>query len=125
MCIRDRRYPAFRLYARSLDEVAPLRDHLLSQGIEVETQAAAIAQIQTLNRNLTAIFALIAGLSAVGYASALGINVLAAIERKRRELSILRLLGLPGRGLVWFPLLQALLTAGFGPVCLLYTSRCV
>lgn len=110
----ERRYPAFRLYARSLDEVAPLRDHLLSQGIEVETQAAAIAQIQTLNRNLTAIFALIAALSAVGYASALGINVLAAIERKRRELSILRLLGLPGRGLVWFPLLQALLTAGFG-----------
>ncbi|HRD48479.1 MAG: ABC transporter permease [Candidatus Competibacter sp.] len=110
----ERRYPAFRLYARSLEEVAPLRDHLLSQGIEVETQAAAIAQVQALNRNLTAIFALIATLSAAGYACALGINVLAAIERKRRELSILRLLGLPGRGLVWFPLLQALLTAGFG-----------
>jgi putative ABC transport system permease protein len=40
--------------------------------------------------------------------------MLAAVERKRRELSILRLLGLPGRGLVGFPLMQALLTAGFG-----------
>ncbi len=110
----ERRYPAFRLYARTLDDVVPLRDQLFRQGIEVETQAAAIAQIQALNRNLTAIFVLIAVLSAVGYACALGINVLAAIERKRRELSILRLLGLPGRGLMWFPLVQALLTAGLG-----------
>lgn len=109
-----RHYPAFRLYARALDEVAPLRDHLRAQGVEVETQAAQIAQVQALNRNLTAIFALIAILSAAGYACALGVNVLAAIERKRRELSILRLLGLPGRGLVLFPLVQALLTAGFG-----------
>ena len=110
----ERRYPAFRLYARTLDAVAPLRDHLLNQGIEVETQAAAIAQIQALNRNLTAIFTLIASLSALGYGCALGINVLATMERKRREFSILRLLGLPGRGLLWFPLLQALLTTGLG-----------
>ncbi|MDG4561881.1 MAG: ABC transporter permease [Candidatus Competibacter sp.] len=109
-----RRYPAFRLYARGLDEVAPLRDYLRAQGVEVETQAAEIAQIQALNRNLTVIFAIIAGLSAVGYACALGINVLAAVERKRRDLSILRLLGLPGRGLILFPLIQALLTAAFG-----------
>lgn len=110
----ERRYPAFRLYARTLDTVAPLRDALRAQGIEVETRAAEIAQIRALNRNLTAVFAIIAGLSAVGYACALGVNVLAAVERKRRELSILRLLGLPGRGLVLFPLLQALLTAGLG-----------
>ena len=110
----ERRYPAFRLYAKTLDQVAPLRDVLLNQGVEVETQAAAIAQIQALNRNLTLLFAIIAVLSAVGYACSLGVNVLAAVERKRRELSILRLLGLPGRGLIGFPLMQALFTAGFG-----------
>ena len=110
----ERRYPAFRLYAGTLDQVAPLRDVLRNQGIEVETQAAAIAQIQALNRNLTVVFAIIAVLSATGYACSLGVNVLAAVERKRRELSILRLLGLPGRGLVGFPLIQALFTAGFG-----------
>lgn len=112
----ERRYPAFRLYAGTLDQVAPLRDALLAQSVEVETQAAEIARIQALNRNLTVVFAIIAVLSAVGYACALGVNVLAAVERKRRELSILRLLGLPGRGLVGFPLIQALLTAGFGVI---------
>ena len=112
----ERRYPAFRLYAGTLDQVAPLRDILRSQGIEVETQAAAIAQIQALNRNLTVVFVIIAVLSATGYACSLGVNVLAAVERKRRELSILRLLGLPGRGLVGFPLMQALFTASFGVI---------
>lgn len=110
----ERHYPAFRLYAGTLDQVAPLRDVLLERGVEVETQAADIARIQALNRNLTTVFAIIAVLSASGYACALGVNMLAAVERKRRELSILRLLGLPGRGLMGFPLIQALLTAGFG-----------
>jgi len=112
----ERRYPAFRLYAGTLDQVAPLRDILRNQGIEVETQAVAIAQIQALNRNLTVVFVIIAVLSATGYACSLGVNVLAAVERKRRELSILRLLGLPGRGLVGFPLMQALFTASFGVI---------
>lgn len=112
----ERRYPAFRLYAKTLDQVAPLRDVLLNQGVEVETQAVAIAQIQALNRNLTVVFVIIAVLSAIGYACSLGVNVLAAVERKRRELSILRLLGLPGRGLVGFPLMQALFTASFGVI---------
>lgn len=111
-----RHYSAFRLYASTLEQVATLRDVLLGQGIEVETQAADIARVQALNRNLTAIFAIIAVLSAAGCACALGVNMLAAVERKRRELSLLRLLGLPGRGLVGFPLIQGLLTASFGLV---------
>ena len=109
-----RRYPTFRLYASDLDAVSTLRDLLLAQGIEVETKAAEIEQVKALNRNLTAIFAIIATLSTVGAAVALGLTVLAAVERKRRELSILRLLGLPRGGLLLFPLVQALYNALLG-----------
>ena len=43
-----RTYPAFRLYARGLADVEPLRQYFSRQGLAVATQAAAIQQVQTL-----------------------------------------------------------------------------
>lgn len=107
-------YPGFRLYARTLDDVAPLRSRLVAEGLEVVTQADAIDNVRRLAHNLDLLFAAIAALGGAGYVAATAAASLATVERKRRELSLLRLLGLPTRGLLLFPLAQALYTAGFG-----------
>ena len=78
---------------------------------------ANIAQIETvqrLDRNLTQIFAIIASLGAVGYLLSLGANLWSNVERKRKPLSILGLLGLPPRSLIAFPLTQAAAIAAVG-----------
>ncbi len=103
----QRIYPAFRLYARHLDDVERLRQHFADQGLPVATQAAAIAQVQSLSRNLSIVFWLIAGLAVAGACAAIFAGALAAVERKRRDLSVLRLLGFSTGALLLFVVLQA------------------
>src|SRR5690606_13388237 len=62
-----RRCSRFRLYARSLDDVEPLADHLARLGVETVTQAAAIRSVTQMNRSLSTLFAIVAGLGGLGY----------------------------------------------------------
>lgn len=110
---RARVYPGFRLYARDLDAVEALRLHFAEHDQEVATQAEAIAQVRSLSRNLTLVFWIIAGLALAGAFAAMAASTLAAVERKRRELSVLRLLGFSTAALVGFVVLQALYTGTF------------
>jgi putative ABC transport system permease protein len=108
--LSKRGYSGFRLYASSLDHVASLKRHLEEeQGILVNTEAERIDDVLRLDRYLSLIFWLIAAGSLVGGAACLVSNIYAGIERKRRELAVLRLLGLSGGGFIRFPLY----TAGF------------
>jgi putative ABC transport system permease protein len=77
--------------------------------VEVETLAEQVEGLLGLDRSLTLLFALLAGLGGVGYLVSLGVGLYANVERKQRDLSLLRLIGLSRRDLVVFPLLQALL----------------
>ncbi|KRP47343.1 putative ABC transport system permease protein [Pseudomonas libanensis] len=112
----QRVYPAFRLYARSLADVEPLRVFFTGQNLLVSTQANTIAQVQSLSRNLSIVFWIIAGLALAGAFAAIFAATLAAVVRKRRELSVLRLLGFSTGALLLFVLLQALYSAGFAAV---------
>ncbi|OLY77299.1 hypothetical protein AU074_01270 [Pseudomonas sp. ATCC PTA-122608] len=112
----QRVYPAFRLYARRLVDVEPLRVYFVGQNLLVSTQAQTIAQVQSLSRNLSIVFWIIAGLALAGAFAAIFAGALAAVERKRRELSVLRLLGFSTAGLLLFVVLQALYSAGFSAV---------
>jgi putative ABC transport system permease protein len=107
----ERIYPAFRLYARDLTAVEPLRQYFAGLGVTVATQAGAIEQVQALSRRLSTVFWLIAGLACGGAFAATAAGTLAAVERKRRALSVLRLLGLRTTALLAFVLLQALYSA--------------
>ncbi|WP_047306625.1 ABC transporter permease [Pseudomonas fluorescens] len=109
----QRVYPAFRLYARDLDDVEPLRLYFAERGLLVATQAQTIAQVQSLSRNLSIVFWVIAGLALAGAFAAIFAGALAAVERKRRELSVLRLLGFSTGALLLFVVAQALYSAGF------------
>ncbi|WP_313283832.1 FtsX-like permease family protein [Pseudomonas sp.] len=112
----QRIYPAFRLYARSLSDVEPLRVYFAGQKLFVSTQAHTIAQVQSLSRNLSIVFWIIAGLALAGAFAAIFAGTLAAVARKHRELSVLRLLGFSTAALLLFVLLQALYSAGFAAV---------
>ena len=112
----QRVYPAFRLYARSLNDVEPLRVFFARQNMLVSTQALNIAQVQSLSRNLSIVFWIIAGLALAGAFAAIFAGALAAVARKRRELSVLRLLGFSTGALLLFVVLQALYSAGLAAV---------
>lgn len=112
----QRVYPAFRLYARSLTDVEPLRVYFAAQDLLVATQAPNIAQVQSLSRNLSIVFWIIAGLALAGAFAAIFAGALAAVARKRRELSVLRLLGFSTGALLLFVTMQALYSAGFAAV---------
>lgn len=109
-------YPGFRLYARALDDVEPLRQYLAAQQVQVVTQAAQIAQVQALSRNLDLLFWLITTLALGGAVAATSAGVLAAVERKQRELAVLRLLGFGSGALLLFVVLQALYSGLFASV---------
>lgn len=109
-------YPGFRLYARALDDVEPLRQYLAAQQVQVVTQAAQIAQVQALSRNLDLLFWLITTLALGGAVAATGAGALAAVERKQRELAVLRLLGFGSGALLLFVVLQALYSGLFASV---------
>ncbi|QNH01426.1 ABC transporter permease [Pseudomonas sediminis] len=114
--LASRIYPGFRLYARALEDVEPLRQYLAAQQVQVVTQAAQIAQVQTLSRNLDLLFWLITTLALGGALAATSAGTLAAIERKQRELAVLRLLGFGSGALLFFVVLQALYSGLFASV---------
>ncbi len=110
----QRSYPGFRLYARSIYDVAPLKALLIEQGIDVRTRAADIELVMKMDRNLSAIYWAIAIIGLVGFSLSLGASLWANVDRKRRELSVLRLVGFRTGDIIWFPVVQAFYTAVFG-----------
>ncbi|QXI38778.1 FtsX-like permease family protein [Pseudomonas xantholysinigenes] len=111
--VAQRVYPAFRLYARELTDVEPLRQFFAERKLLVSTQAAQIAQVQSLSRNLDLVFWIIASLAVAGAVAAIAAGAVAAVERKQRELAVLRLLGFGTAALLLFVMLQALYSGLF------------
>ena len=107
----ERSFASFRLYARSIDDVAGLREDMNRQGLDVRTSIADIALVQTLDRNLGVVYWIIAIIAIGGYCLSFASNVWANVDRKRREFSVLRLTGFRTEDIVWFPILQAAQTA--------------
>lgn len=107
-------FAGFRAHARRLEDVTRIDHDLRRDGVEVETLAEQVEGLLSLDRSLTLLFALLAGLGGIGYLVSLGVGLYANVERKQRDLSLLRLIGLSRRDLVVFPLIQALIIAGAG-----------
>ncbi len=112
----DRTYASFRLYARSLEDVADLREHLLSLNVETNTALARINLIQTLDQVLSYIFWIVTGLAALGYALAASIQSSLVVIRKTPDLAVLKLLGFSSAHVSFFPVLQSVLTGLIGAV---------
>jgi putative ABC transport system permease protein len=109
-----RAYAGFRAHARWLEDVITIDHALRTQGVEVETLSDQVAGLLGLDRSLNLLFGLIAGLGGLGYLVSLGVGLYANVERKRRDLSLLRLVGLLRRDMILFPLIQSAAIALIG-----------
>ncbi|MEZ5728032.1 MAG: ABC transporter permease [Burkholderiaceae bacterium] len=104
---QPRSYKRFRAYAKSIHVVGALVERLQAQGLAVRWQSAEIASALGMQRNLRAIFALIAVVGIVGATVSLAALQVANINRKRREFALLKLLGHGRSWLMSIPVMQA------------------
>ena len=109
-----RSYPSFRLYARSINDVETLVMRLEQQGVRVKANTAEIKTVQSIDRNLSIVFWIIACVGAGGFALSLGASLWANVDRKRKDLSVLMLVGFKSGRIVLFPVMQACYTAVLG-----------
>ncbi|MCK5787434.1 MAG: ABC transporter permease, partial [Chlamydiia bacterium] len=109
-----RGYASFRIYAKNLQDVDALKRFFEDKGINVATQAERIHEVQELDKYLTLIFWLIAIVGVIGGAATLSASLYSSVERKRKELSILRLIGLSGGMIFRFPIYQGIVIATSG-----------
>lgn len=107
----ERSFASFRLYARDMDDVGALAQRLRAQGLEVVTRSAEIEAFRAIDRVLTFVFLVLAGIGVCGYLLSLATSLWANVDRKRRELALLRLVGLDTAQAAGFPALQALMLA--------------
>lgn len=109
-------YPNFRLYARELEDVAPLVAQLSAAGLSVSSQSARIATNLQLDANLRLVITALVALGAVGLAGGLAAIQWSLSARKRRTVAVFGLIGFGRVWLVGLPVLQALLLAWAGAV---------
>lgn len=88
-----RYYAKFRLFARDIDAVIPLYYKLVAQHLNVSSKVGEIENIQAITRVLNFIFIVIAAVSGVGGALALGGLMLSSLKSRKRNFVLLRLMG--------------------------------
>ncbi|MBP5073431.1 ABC transporter permease [Pseudomonas chlororaphis] len=101
-------YARARLYARDIDQVAPLERWLNQQHIETSSRLADIDNVKAINHVLGLIFGVIALAALIGCVASMVGAFLANIDRKRKSLAVLRLLGFNRPAVAGFVVLQAL-----------------
>ena len=102
-------YARARVYASSIEQVGQVAKGLEQQNIPVASRYADIENVRAINRVLSLIFGVIALTAIVGCAASLGGAFLANVDRKRKDLAVLRLLGFDGSGVVRYVLIQAVM----------------
>ncbi len=100
-------YARARIYARDIDSVAPLEHWLTAQNIQTTSRLADIDNVKAINRVLGLIFGVIAAAALTGCIASLVGAFLANIDRKRKSLAVLRLLGFSSPAVAGFVILQA------------------
>lgn len=112
---RPRTFAGLRVYARRLEELAPLQARI-EDHLDVATTARVqdVSALLGLGRKLTLALGLTAGLATLGLGAALVLAFWADVARKRVALAGLSMLGVPARALALIPVVQAVATAGSG-----------
>ena len=100
-----------RVYAQNLDAVLAIAEWMRGSGLEVRTRAREIENVRAIERVLSFIFGVIAGIAVVGCGLSLGGSLWINADRKRHDLALLRLLGFVAHSVLIVPVVQALLIA--------------
>lgn len=109
-----------RIYANSLDNVAPLSLKLREKNIETRTQANAIENMQAIDKVLSFIFSVIAITAIFGCILSFSGSFLSNIERKRKDIAFMRLIGFKSKEVMFYLLTQAMALS-----CLAFIVSCV
>jgi putative ABC transport system permease protein len=100
-------YSSMRIYAGEVGDLIRVADELEKMGVPCNSKADEAMRILNLDENLTRLFLIISAFSLAGAAAALGMTIYGTIGRRRRDYGMLRVLGLPRRGLFVLPLLES------------------
>jgi putative ABC transport system permease protein len=103
------RYARARIYASAMDDVAGIATWLDEARIESSTRAREIESVKAISHVLGLIFAVIAWTAVIGCVASLAGAFLANIDRKRKDLALLRLLGFQRSAAGAFVMVQAAL----------------
>ncbi|OCG00340.1 ABC transporter permease [Gilliamella sp. wkB112] len=109
-----------RIYANSLDDVAPLSFKLREQHIETRTQANAIENMQAIDRVLTFIFSVIAITAIFGCILSFTGSFLSNIDRKRKDIAFMRLIGFQSQEIMLYLIIQTIILS-----CLAFFISCI
>lgn len=109
-----RHYAKFRLYAKDLNSVIPLYYHLAQHQLNVRSKVQEIENLQAVDRVLNFVFGVVALVSLVGGAIALGGLMLSSLKAKKRNLVLLRLMGQAPHDTYLLVLLEAVIIAVCG-----------
>jgi putative ABC transport system permease protein len=111
-----------RVYADRIENVEAVATRLSGEGIETSSRLAEIKSVQSIDKVLGIIFAVIAWIALLGCAASLIGALMANIDRKRKDLALLRLMGYGKSAMHIYVVMQAcvLTLAGFLVGCMLY-----
>ncbi|WP_445682638.1 FtsX-like permease family protein [Radicibacter daui] len=107
-------FALFRLYARSIRDVAPLAADLRAEGIQVSAREGEIASTLRLDANLRAVLTIIIVAAGIGIGISLLAGQLAALRKKRRDLAVLKLIGYGPGWLAGLPIGQVVAVSLLG-----------
>jgi len=108
-------YEGVRVYARQLEDLAALQARIEARlGISTSARTRDVEALLGLGRKLNLALGLTAVLAALGLGAALVLGFWSDVARKKTVLAGIALLGVPGRELALFPVVQALITATLG-----------
>lgn len=105
---------SFRAYGKTIDDVPTIARALMKDGAEVRTKAESIEQLQRLDAALTRMTLIVALVALLGGSAVLIASFYAAVERKKGELSLLRLLGFSRGDIFSMPIVQSIMLASAG-----------
>lgn len=119
--LRPRRiqYPGFRLYARKLEDVAPLRRFCHDLGVEVSTKEDRIANVLRLDQSLGRFLAFIVIAGGAGGLGALASSIYLSVQRSRRQFAVFQILGVPHSTVILSVALQSVVIVMLGSLATL------
>ena len=100
-------YPNLRIHCRDVDSLILLRAKLRSQNVPTSAVLDDIAAIRELRQYALFVFGLIGGITLLAAVCSIFNTLLAAVERRTKEIGILRALGASSSGVLGVFLLQA------------------
>ncbi|GAB2179646.1 ABC transporter permease [Dongia sp. agr-C8] len=109
--LQARAYASARLYARDLDQVEALAAAVEATGVSVRMRSQQIAVVRTLDHGLNWVAGIIVLLGMVGVACSIAVSQWLGVERRRREISVLRLIGLTKANALLMLVAEALVVA--------------